>query len=214
MTNSTKPFQFKKNDNISLRQFVYKEIRDAIIKGHLEPGSRILEVELSKQFGVSRGPIREAIRILEQEGLVISHPYRETVVVHIPESEILDILVPTRRNFEMYAAQNASTILSEDDFANLDIIVSEMKEASDQKNLDRISELDLNFHEFIVKRCVSQAMFRIWSGISGQLHSRFLVQGYNHVSLQGVVDEHVELLRLIRKGSKEEIAQHLQKHIS
>lgn len=83
--NDLENFQFKKNDTVSLRQFVYQEIREAIIKGHLEPGARLREVEISKQMNVSRGPIREAIRILEQEGLVISHPYRETVVADLPK---------------------------------------------------------------------------------------------------------------------------------
>ncbi|AHV98937.1 GntR family transcriptional regulator [Paenibacillus sabinae] len=211
--NDFENFQFKKNDTVSLRQFVYQEIREAIIKGHLEPGARIREMEISKQMNVSRGPIREAIRILEQEGLVISHPYRETVVVDLSEEEVIHLLVPTRRNFELFAAQKAASVLTADDFAYLDNIILNMQEASDQDDLDRLSNLDLKFHERIVEQCVSPAMFRIWNSISGKLHARFLIQGYSHSSLQTVVEEHREMLQLIRSGDKERIEQHLQTHI-
>lgn len=213
MKKDTNAFQFKKTDNISLRQYVYQEIRDAIIKGHLEPGSRIREVEISNQMGVSRGPVREAIRILEQEGFVISHPYRETVVVDISEEESLNLLVPLRRHFETYAASKASKLLTEDDFAHLDNIVQQMEEASRQNEVERISELDVAFHQFIVERCVSPAMLRIWSSISGQLHARFLIQGYQLPSLASVVEDHRELLSRIREGNLDKIEKYLHAHI-
>jgi DNA-binding GntR family transcriptional regulator len=213
-TDSEVTFQFRKNDTISIRQFVYQEIRDAIIKGHLGPGTKLREAELAKQMNVSRGPIREAIRILEQEGLVISHPYRETVVVDILEEEATYLMVPIRLNFELYAAQKASQVLTEEDFAYLNDLVEQMEAASEQDDLDKISELDLAFHNRIVERCVSPSMFRIWDSISSKLYARLLIQGNRHSSLKSVVEEHRELLNLIKSGDKARIEQHLLKHIT
>lgn len=206
-------FHFKKNKHLSLREHVYQEIRDAIIRGHLEPGSRLRETEIANQMGVSRGPIREAIRILEQEGLVITHPHRETVVVDILENEIKNILVPTRRHFELYSIQLISNVFNEEDYNHLARIVQEMQEAADQDDLDQLSELDVRFHNYIVERCLSPGMYRIWNSIAGKLQSRILILGYKHETLQMVVDEHRELFELIQQGDLNRIEEHLNKHI-
>ncbi|MDG0793187.1 GntR family transcriptional regulator [Cohnella ginsengisoli] len=69
-----KPYQFKSQENLSLRQRVFADIRDAIVRGHLKPGDKLRELDISKQMNVSRGPLREALRDLEALGLVVSSP--------------------------------------------------------------------------------------------------------------------------------------------
>jgi len=206
-------FQFEKNQVVSLRQHVYQEIRNAIIRGQLKPGTRLLEVELSNQMGVSRGPIREAIRSLEQEGLVITHPNRETVVSEIFEEEMLRIVIPCRRHFELYAVLEASKSFGEEDYDKLDKIVQQMQEASESDDIDKITELDIMFHNFIVERVLSPGMHRTWTSIAGKIQARILILGYQKESLQTAVEEHRELIALMRKGDARQLELHLNNHI-
>ncbi|MBO9607060.1 MAG: GntR family transcriptional regulator [Paenibacillaceae bacterium] len=209
----TMGFQFEKNQVVSLRQHVYQEIRNAIIKGQLEPGTRLREVEISNQMGVSRGPVREAIRSLEQEGLVITHPNRETVVGEMFEDEIWQIVVPCRRNFELYAFVRALETFTDEEYSHLEKIVAQMQEASELDDIDAITELDVMFHNYIVERTVSPGMYRVWTSIAGKIHAHILILGYKKDSLQAAVEEHRELLSLMRKGNRQELEQHLHNHI-
>ena len=87
----------------SLRHRVTSVLRTAIIGGRLQPGDRIIEEDVSEQLKVSRGPVREALRQLEQEGLVVTHPYRGTEVLGVSQEEVDEILVPIRLTLERFA---------------------------------------------------------------------------------------------------------------
>ena len=80
------------NEYLPLRDVVFKTLREAILKGNLAPGERLMEIQLANQLGVSRTPIREAIRKLELEGLVIMIPRRGAEVARITEKDLKDVL--------------------------------------------------------------------------------------------------------------------------
>ena len=80
------------NEYLPLRDVVFKTLREAILKGNLAPGERLMEIQLANQLGVSRTPIREAIRKLELEGLVIMIPRRGAEVARITEKDLRDVL--------------------------------------------------------------------------------------------------------------------------
>jgi DNA-binding GntR family transcriptional regulator len=206
-------FKFEKKNKTSFSAMTYESIRDAILKGNLKPGEKIVENELSEQMGISRGPIREALIRLEHEGLVFSQPYKDTVVAEICTNEVEQVFVPIRRIIETYAALNANSIMSDDDFQTLSLIVKEMHDASVKDNLDMISENDIRFHDLLIQTCVSSGLFNIWKNISGKIHSRFLYQGIMHATFDEVVTEHTEYLKLIKEGNPDKIKIHLDKHI-
>ena len=80
------------NDYLPLRDVVYQTLREAILKGNLKPGERLMEIHLANKLGVSRTPIREAIHKLELEGLVIMIPRRGAEVAQITEKSMSDVL--------------------------------------------------------------------------------------------------------------------------
>lgn len=207
-------FRFKKKSTQSLMQTAYNDIRDAIIRGNLQPGTRLNESEIADQMGISRGPIREAIRLLEQEGLVISHPYRATIVAEVSEDEVKKVFVPIRRIIETYASQIAAKNLNDEDFKYLYTIIDKMKGASINDNLQLISELDLKLHRYIVEKSGVQSIISIWNSISGKIHIRFLIQGIKHDTFQAVVEEHIEYIELLREGDEKKIEKHLNTHIT
>lgn len=206
-------FKFAKKIKSSYSELAYDAIRNAILKGELKPGDRIRENEISAQMGISRAPIREALIRLEHEGLIYSHPYRETVVSEICIDEVEEVIVPVRRIIESYAARNAKKVMNDDDFQALFAIVSEMRDASAKDDLDMICDCDMRFHDFLIKKCVSQSLFSIWTNISGKIYSRFLYQGIKHETFENVVEEHIEYLKLIKEGDQNKINTHLKKHI-
>lgn len=209
-----KDFRFTKNSTLSLRQKAYQDMKNAIIKGDLKPGERLLENEISSQMGISRGPIREALRSLEQEGLVISHPYRASIVAEISDEEVKKVYVPIRRTIETYAAKKAASILKAEEYDYLYNIIEKMKEASTNDDLYLISDLDLQFHRYIIEKSEIPSIKSIWDTISSKIHIRLLVQGIQNTSFQNVVQEHIQFIEVIKEGIESEIEKHLESHIT
>ena len=118
------------------------------------------EADIAAQMGISRGPVREAFRQLDQEGLTYSHPYRGTVVLEFSAKETEEIFVPTRRLIETFVALNAYKVLTENDYDALKSIISKMKEASKTDNLDEITNLDIQFHTYLVGTCFKSFSLR------------------------------------------------------
>ena len=92
------------NEYLPLRDVVFQTLRQAILHGELKPGERLMEIHLAERLGVSRTPIREAIRKLELEGLVVMIPRRGAVVASITEKDLKDVL-EVRRTLEILAGE-------------------------------------------------------------------------------------------------------------
>ena len=93
----TSDFSVNMNEYLPLRDVVFNTLRQAILKGELKPGERLMEIALAEKLGVSRTPIREAMRKLEQEGLVVMIPRRGAQVANITEKDLNDVLEVRRR---------------------------------------------------------------------------------------------------------------------
>lgn len=133
----------------SLRDVAYEGIRDAILSGALKPGERIKERDVAAQMGVSTTPVKEALRRLEQEGLVVAQPRRGAVVsslVRIPVVEVEEI----RGLLEAMAARLAAERMTEDELARLRRLVEEMTELTSDMREPRTRLEDVSvFHQLI-----------------------------------------------------------------
>ena len=119
-------FNAKVNEYLPLRDVVFQNLRQAILKGELEPGERLMEIHLAKRLGVSRTPIREAIRKLELEGLVDMVPRRGAVVASITRMDMRDLL-EVRRTLEMLAVEVACERISQGELEKLISRLEELK---------------------------------------------------------------------------------------
>jgi DNA-binding GntR family transcriptional regulator len=148
-----------------LRDRVVEAIRDAIVRGHLKPGDKIPEVELSEQLGVSRTPIREAIRILEQQGLVETRPKNGTYIAKLdPEQARHSLLV--RAALEELAVRQALEQSADewDTFcAALEEIVQGMRDALERGDPIAPIELDTRFHTLLIEASGNDYLARTWS---------------------------------------------------
>ena len=114
----TKKFEVKMDEYLPLRDVVFKTLRQAILKGELEPGERLMEIQLAERLGVSRTPIREAIRKLELEGLVLMVPRKGAEVARISEKNLRDVL-EVRRTLEELAVDLACQRMNQEELKEL-----------------------------------------------------------------------------------------------
>ena len=205
-------FSFSKAPKQSLKTLAYESIKTAIVKGDLAPGERLLETEIASQVGISRGPVREAIRQLDQEGLTYSHPHRGTIVLEMNSEETEKVFVPTRRILEEYVARNAYLHLTNENYQYLESIIKQMESASQEDNFYEMIDLDMKFHSHLIEQAASPSICALWNNIKSRIHSRLLLQGIAQNSLN-IAQEHKDYLSCIREGDIDKIREHLHYHI-
>ncbi|ANE47720.1 hypothetical protein SY83_17140 [Paenibacillus swuensis] len=205
--------RFNTHKPVSLRHVIADDIRQAIIEGRLKSGERLVELELSKQMGVSRGPIREALRVLEQEGLIHSHPYKETVVAEFSAEEVVHVLIPIRLTVELYALRKAIPLMNETDFNHMQTYIDEMRASGKAGNIPKLVDYDLAFHEYIVRKPDLTNITNMWSNIYNRIRLHFLMQDHLYEDISTTWKQHQVLLDAIRTMDIELSCAELNKHI-
>lgn len=206
-------FQFKSQENLSLRQKVAADIRSAIIQGSLKPGEKLKEQEISEQMGISRGPIREALRDLEAMGLVTCLPYKETVVADVTREEIVDLLIPIRLQLELYSIKYNLERLNGDYYEALNENIARMERFAADNDIAGLVEEDILFHERIVLWTESTYSQQIWSGIVNRLRLHFMKNTSHFPNLSRVADDHRSLVDALGTKDLNVITAAWEKHI-
>lgn len=211
--NSEFRFSIKKTD--TLRNQIYQDIKDAVIGGQLKPGQRLREQDLSNDMGVSRGPIREAILLLEREGLLVTQTHRETTVAQVEKEEVEGLLNPLRLLLESFCIQKIISLLSDEHFSDLDNILNDLIDACKNQDLGKVVKKDLQFHEYLVSLTEEPYLISLWSGVSSRIVFHFMnnsqIHQQNDFSL--FISEHVQLLNALKTKEWSNIEPVLRKHI-
>ena len=200
------------DDYKPLRDIVFENLRMAILEGNLKPGQRLMEVQLAEQLGVSRTPVREAIRKLELEGLVIMLPRKGAYVANMSLKDIMDVL-EVRASLEGLSASLAAERRSEEDIERLKTIVAEFKESAMNSNIEKLLKKDEEFHVQIFKAANNKRLSNMINTLWEQVY-RFratYISDYN-VSLS-IVEEHERILKAIIEGDSEEAMKCATEHI-
>jgi DNA-binding GntR family transcriptional regulator len=154
----------------SLRETVLKLIEDALLDGELQPGDRIIEAELAKQAGISRGPVREAIRQLVGEGILVSYPSKGTFVTRWTPQDVEEAY-SLRAVLERFAAQRAVKRITSRDVAKLQGIVDKMEENAERDDVRALVRLDVQFHETLYALSGHSLLQKMLSKLRMRLHS-------------------------------------------
>ncbi|GGD85639.1 GntR family transcriptional regulator [Paenibacillus nasutitermitis] len=205
-------FTFKQQANTSLREKVTNDLREAILNGHLQPRARIKEMEIAEQMGVSRGPIREAIRQLEREGLLISFPYKETVVADLDAEEVQNILNPIRFHIEYFVVRRYLDKMDDAFFAKQEGIINEMRAAVEQGEKTRLVDLDLLFHQNILDMATERTVMLTWQSIVNQIRLHFS-KNLPYYDLNHMESDHQVLLDAFRTKDPDQIQQAILRHL-
>lgn len=206
-------FRFETEKATSLRHKISNNIRKAIFQGKLKPGDRLIEVDLANQMGVSRGPIREAMRMLEQEGVINSQPYKDTMVAEISLEEVLEVLTPIRLVIELFAIRKALPYFNQIHYDALTEIINDMKIGAAQNNLYKIVDSDLAFHEYLVNLSNVPNLLGTWTTIYNRIRMHFIVDGQTYSDLNQLWKNHELLLETIKGNDISEICKQLTLHI-
>lgn len=133
-----------------VRDKVYAKLREAILKGDLPAGERLVERRLAEQLGVSRTPVREALRLLEKEGLVSHLPRIGAVVAAIDDAEVLEVY-RIREVLEGLAARMAAERISPEELAHLAELLHRLEELASEGDLDALEKVHREFNDTIYR---------------------------------------------------------------
>jgi DNA-binding GntR family transcriptional regulator len=197
----------------SRREKVAQTLRQAIVTGRLQPGDRLLEVELAERLGTSRAPVREALRQLEQEGLVVTQPYKGTEVCGVTQEEIEEVLVPLRVTLERFAFRKALPLLTSDDLTQLERLIATMSYAGQAGDFDALANADIRFHELVVERAGQPHSLQLWHTIEPRVRAHFRRDARAHMDAHEVAGQHQQLLDAIRAGDEERLMECVEHHI-
>lgn len=190
------------NEFLPLRDVVFNTLREAILTGDLLPGDRLMEKQLSERLGVSRTPIRDAIRKLEMEGLVKMVPRKGAEVAQMTEKDIRDVL-EIRATLEALAVRLACERMDPGAIEELETLRDEFALAANKKDITELIKKDTEFHEAIFASTKNDKLIYIISNLRGQIY-RYRVKYIQEMEdYQKLVQEHGEIVESIKKRNKE-----------
>lgn len=200
------------NSYLPLRDIVFHTLREAILMGDIEPGERLLEVSLADQLGVSRTPVREAIRKLELEGLVLMLPRRGAEVAKISEQNLRDVL-EVRRGLEELTVELAITRITLEQLTLLERANNEFVRLLAGDDLTAIAEADEKFHEIIYEATGNEKLIQVISNIKDQMY-RFRLECIKDKNKRvGLANEHKIITETLRAGDAEKAKAVMRAHI-
>jgi DNA-binding GntR family transcriptional regulator len=192
---------------------VAEQLRGDILSGRLAPGVRLTEAELSKRFGVGRGPVREAVQQLTQQRLLVTRPNCGAVVAPEAPEGLRGLIVPIRRSIELYALELVFEDLNDDDFRRWDEIVRKMKVACQEQDSYTLAELDLAFHRTLLERAEQTDLLVIWDTLVSRIRSHFRRAQRRIATLMDVYEEHRAIVESYRKGNLRDATKMLRDNI-
>ncbi|MGE5454515.1 MAG: GntR family transcriptional regulator [Methylocystaceae bacterium] len=179
-----------------LREVVFETLREAIISGILKPGERMMEIQLADELGVSRTPVREAIRKLELEGFVVMIPRKGAYVSDISFKDINDIF-EIRGALEMLAAGLACERITGDELENLECLLVKKWECIEKNDLDTMVETDTLFHEALYRASRNDRLWQIVSNLREQIQRFRTTSLASPGRMKEAWEEHKELVEAI-----------------
>ncbi|HZC85192.1 MAG TPA: GntR family transcriptional regulator [Rubrobacter sp.] len=192
-----------------LREQIRELLLERILKGELESGDRIVELQIAQELGTSQAPVREALRELQSLGFVEHEPYRGTRVRRITEEELAEIY-PVRAALEELAAQEAASRL-DGKVEELEREFEAMREAASSDDLQELAAHDATFHRLIVEAAGNKVLLDTWRTL--RVEARVVVTALKtDIVLQELAELHRPLLEALKEGSPEKAGGALRQH--
>jgi DNA-binding GntR family transcriptional regulator len=197
-----------------LREQIVTQLRDDILSSRLEAGARLSETSLAERFGVSRGPIREALVQLTNEGLLIGRPNCGVTVAPTAPDSVRELIVPIRRTIEIYAVRLFFDSITKEDFRIWDEILEKFKEACKRKDYHTSAEQDIAFHRSLLVRAGQPDLLAIWQTIVARIRSHFRKTHIANPDAMAIYQEHKAIVDTFRSGDKEAAIKILEENIN
>lgn len=201
------------NEYLPLRDVVFNTLRHAILRGEMEPGERLMEIQLSQKLGVSRTPIREAIRKLELEGLVVMIPRKGAEVAHITEKDMRDVL-EVRCTLEELAMTLACKNVTEDKIADLKAANKVFEAAIVSQDVVNIVEADVQFHDVIYAMTDNARLIQIINKLREQMY-RYRLEYVKDARTHSIlISEHNDIIKQLTEKNVDAAKAVMRQHIN
>lgn len=197
----------------TLKEQVYAYLKDEIILGNLKPGERLIEGKIAEELHISRSPIREAIRMLEKDGLLHVHPSGGVNVVK-PSIDDFRLLYECRVEMEPLAAFYAAKRRTEEQLEQIQLNLEQMAARASQANKKMIHEINVNFHESIVKASGNPFLISLitqFRGINSFYRQSILDENPHHMN--HALHEHQIIYEFILNQDSNKAHEWMKKHI-
>lgn len=193
---------------------IHKELSQAISRGILKPGQPLREIELQKWFNTSRAPIREAIRLLEGDGLVIVDTYKKKYV-RLITLDLIKETIPVMACLEGYAGNLAIEKITKEHITLLQTINEEIRGAFNQKKYDECSQKNFNFHRIYVKLSNNQALIKAIRSLMKNAMWLMATNIYykNSELIPLSIDEHKKIIEAFESGNGQRVEEEIRKHV-
>ena len=205
--------EIRMDEYLPLRDVVFNTLRQAILKGELKPGERLMEIQLANKLGVSRTPVREAIRKLELEGLVLMIPRKGAEVAEITRQDMEDVL-EVRTALEELAVKDACDHITDAQLSELKKASNEFKKALlEGKDLVTCADADMQFHDVILSATNNRRLIQMLNNLSEQMYRyrmEYLKDERTHKTL---IEEHDAIRRALKKHDKVKAGAAIRVHI-
>lgn len=182
-----------------LSEEVTTRLRERILSGQLEDGERIVEQDLANEFGLSRGPIRDALRQLEDEGLIVREPRRGARVASLTASDVQEILA-IREAIEPVAVRFLIERGDPSAFDVLQACVDRLEAAANRGDWPSVILLDMEFHDLIYLLCGQRRLQRIWESLKVPVLHTFRLHRQFFEPITEASREHRQYLNILRSG--------------
>ncbi len=207
-----KDISLQQDEYLPLREVVFNTLREAILTGDLEPGEHLMEVKLANKLGVSRTPIREAIRKLELEGLVVMTPRRSAEVARITKEDLNDVL-EVRRVLESLAIQLCCAKRTGQEIVLLRENLNTFRKYIRENKVKEIAVTDVQFHDIIYQSTGNKRLNQILYNLREQMYRYRMEYIKDKETRNNLILEHEEIIRAIEerdvKRAKEAILNHI-----
>lgn len=196
-----------------LRDIVFETLKEAILKGKLEPKERLMEIQLAEQLGVSRTPVREAIRKLELEGLVIMEPRKGAYVSDISYADIIDTL-EVREALETYAVRLAIEKNAAERIDELEGLNLEFEKAYEDEDIQSMVKFDTMIHNMILELSGNKKLVSFMDALN-EIMQRFRLIYFNETyNPEVIIKEHRQVFEAIKKSDTEAAVEAMTSHLS
>lgn len=209
---SNKLAKINLNDYKPLREVIFNSLREAIIIGELRPGERLMEVQLAEKMGVSRTPVREAIRKLELEGLVNMIPRKGAHVAELSVKDIMDVL-EVRASLDGLATALAAERITDDELKELKHINTQFASYIEKENLNGSVKKDVEFHDIIYKASRNEKLIAILSNLREQVQRFRVIYLKDYSNTKNLIKEHNDIYEAVYSRVTERARNTAKTHI-
>ena len=200
------------NEYLPLRDVVFKTLREAILRGDLKPGERLMELQLAAKLGVSRTPIREAIRMLQQEGLAVTIPRRGAEVAAMTEKDMEDVL-QVREALEILAVQLASEKITKEQIAELEERLKAFEQAVETAEVKQIAQSDIDFDDLIYTAAENPRLVVLLNNLREQIYRYRVEYLKDEKNYPRLIEEHRQIMQGLKERNEQYVVEMTKKHM-